>query len=247
MAVDNKTITDTNKRYVSPKGTLEPYAYLNKPDYGRDHFANERGKYKAAITMDLSDPKVQELCAFLTEVYDKTYEVYLQDNRENPPKVVKGKKILEPYQGDLPFIENDDGTVTFKFDAWAAYTDSKTNEIKPISLSYADARGKPIKQKELPNIFGGSTLRASFKILPYGWSNVAGASIKLQLQGVMLIDVVESSGGTDEFSEFAEEDGYEADGSLKADPSDRKGSKDDAPWNQDDDQDLGTNSGNGDF
>ena len=209
MAVDNSKIVDLNKRFVSPKGILEPYAYLNRPDYGHGHFANERGKYKAALTFSADDPQVQKLIAFVEDVYNKTYDTYLADYKANPPPVARGKKALEPYQGDLPFIENGDGTVTFRFDAWASFIDKKTQEVKQINLTYADAKGKPIKTKDLPSIFGGSELRTSFKVLPYGWSNVAGASVKLQLQGVMLINVVESSGGG-EFGEFAEEGGFEA-------------------------------------
>ena len=251
MAVDHSKIVDLNKRFVSPKGVLEPYAYLNKPDYGRDNFKNERGKYKLALTMEVSDPNVQKLMKFIEDKYELTYKMYLEDHAENPPAVVRGKKALEPYQGELPFVDNGDGTVTFKMDAWASYTDKDKN-IKPITLTYADARGKPIKAKDLPNIFGGSTLRASFKVMPYGWSNVAGASVKLQLQGVMLIDVVESSqDGANDFGDYAEDDGYEAgESSNRSEPDDGDfgGDESDMPFDGGSDaaENLGT-SGGGDF
>lgn len=250
MAVNEKDIVDTRKRFVSPKGVLEPYAYLNKPDYGRDHFVNERGQYKASITCELDDPKVQQFIKFIDDIYQRNWELRLADHKENPPAVQRGKKPLEPYQGSLPYVENDDGTVTFNFSAWASYL--KDGEKKAINLTFADAKGKPVKAADVPNIWSGSELRVSFKALPYGWSNVAGASVKLQLQGVMLIDVKTSSDGADEFAEFAEEDGFEAGDYAPAKsstPDYGDDDEDDAPW--EDRGDAGEDSmgvqGTGDF
>lgn len=256
MAVNNRDIVDTNKRFVSPKGILEPYAYLNRPDYGQDHFKNERGKYKATVTYDLKEPAVQKLVAWIDELFEETYATYLKDHKENPPPPVpRGKKPLEPYQGNLPYTENDDGTVTFRFEAWAAYTDRKTNAIRPINMAYADARGKPIKQTALPNIFAGTELRVSFKVLPYGWSTVAGAAIKLQLQGAMLINVVESSQEQDNgFGEYAEEDGGfdAAEHTAHKDASQGVSAAageavEESPWEGEDELGTETPQGTGDF
>lgn len=234
MAVNERDIVDTRKRFVSPKGVLEPYAYLNKPDYGRDHFVNERGQYKASITYDLNDPKVQQFIKFIDDVYQRNWELRLADHEENPPTVPRGKKPLEPYKGVLPYVENDDGTVTFNFGAWASYL--KDGEKKAINLTFADAKGKPVRGADVPNIWSGSELRVSFKVLPYGWSKIAGASVKLQLQGVMLIDVKTSSDGADEFAEYAEEEGFEAGDyapAAKSSSPDYGDDADAAPWEND--------------
>lgn len=250
MAVDTNTIVERNKRFVTPKGIAEPYAYLNRPDYGQGHFANDRGKHKVSLTYPVSDPEVQKLMGFLEGLYAKTYEVYLEDHKKNPPAVQRGKKPLEPYQGNLPFVENGDGTVTFRFDAWASYVDPKTKQTKPINLTYADAQGRPIANSNVPNIFGGSELRVSYKVVPYGWSNIAGASIKLQLQGVQLIKVVESSNdASNDFADFAEEGGYEAPaGSEFAQHGEEDEEEEQPPFNTgkgDDDDDEGLHAPQG--
>lgn len=249
MAVNNNDIVDTRKRFVSPKGTLEAYAYLNKPDYGRDHFVNDRGQYKCSITCDLSDPKVQQFIKFIDDIYERNWELRIADHNENPPTVQRGKKPLEPYKGNLPYVENGDGTVTFNFGAWASYL--KDGEKKAINLTFADAKGKPVRGADVPNIWSGSELRVSFKVLPYGWSQVAGASVKLQLQGVMLIDVKTSSDGADEFAEFAEEEGFAAGDHAPAAKSSGAPDYDDeeAPWVDQGNADEGSMGvqGSGDF
>lgn len=245
MAIQASDITDIRKKYVTPKGELEPYAYLNKPDFGRDHFVNERGTYKCSLTFSLDDPKTVALMDFIDEVYNKNWEMRLADHEDNPPPRVRGKKVLEPYKGDLPYTDNGDGTVTFSFSAWASFI--KDGKKQDIRMTYADSRGRPLKADQVPAIWSGSILRASFKVLPYGWSNVAGASVKLQLHGVMLIDVISGSGGADEFAEFAEEDGgFEAGDYVAADSRgnhEDEEQDDQAPWEGEDEggePELGT-------
>lgn len=192
------------KEYLfTPVGTVEPYAYLAKPDYGRDSFANERGKYKLNLTVDGS--AAQRLIDKIVALYESDYAKRLEAHKKNPPQVPRGKKPVQPRQGDLPFIENEDGTVTFKFASWASY--EKDGEVIPMPLRVADAKGKPIK--DVPNISGGSEGKARFTIVPYGWNATVGASVKLQLEGFMLTKLVEFAGGGDDWS-GQEEDGYEA-------------------------------------
>lgn len=197
------------KILVSALGTAEPYCYLQKPDYGHGSFKNERGVYKVDLTCPIDDPRAVQMMADITKLADEDYAQREADYNENPPQVARGKKPLLPYQGDLPFFDNGDGTVTFKFKCYGSFTDKKTGENRAIELAVVDSVGKRIRQ--VPAISGGSTLKLKYSMIPYGWSQVAGASVKLQLEGVMLVDLVEfGAGGQDDWGNETEEGGFRA-------------------------------------
>lgn len=194
--------------FFTPIGVVEPYAYLAKPDYGRDTFANERGKYKLNLTMPsaLAQPHIDRIVAIHEADYEARCAEFEEKRPELTKKLARGKKLVEPHTGDLPFFENDDGTVTFKFVSWASY--EKDGEMIPLTLKVVDAKGKPIK--DVPNISGGSEGKARFSIVPYGWNPTVGCSVKLQLEGFMLTKLVEFGGSGDEWGGQEEEDGYVA-------------------------------------
>ena len=199
------------KVFTSARGVAEPYCYLAKPDFGSGDFKNERGVYKVSLTVSNDDPRCQKMIDEIVEAHETDYAARLEEYEANPPKVVKGKKPLKPYVGDMPFMDNEDGTTTFHFKCYGSYTDKKTGENKPIDLAIVDSKGKRIRG-ERPAISGGSELKIKYTLFPYGWSAVAGASVKLQLDSVMLIKLVEfGGGGEDEWADEIEEDGYVAD------------------------------------
>lgn len=201
-----------SKSFISAKGIAEPYCYLAAPDYGSGQFKNDRGVYKVSLTVQSNDPKCKQMKEEIIKAHEEDYAERLEDFKANPPKVAKGKKVLQPYVGDMPFFDNEDGTTTFNFKCYASFIDKKTDEVKQINVPIVDSQGKVINGKR-PAISGGSELKIMYNIMPYGWSQVAGASVKLQLVSVMLINLVEYSG--DATSGWADEteDGYTADGS----------------------------------
>lgn len=217
MATTSKS---KSKSFISAKGIAEPYCYLAAPDYGSGQFKNDRGVYKVSLTVHSNDPKCKQMKAEIIKAHEEDYAQRIQEFKDNPPKVAKGKKVLQPYVGDMPFTDNDDATTTFNFKCYASFIDKKTNEVKEINVPIVDSQGKVIKGKR-PAISGGSELKIMYNIMPYGWSQVAGASVKLQLVSVMLINLVEYSG--DATSGWADEteDGYTA--------------SDDSDWNDEDD------------
>lgn len=190
----------------SPKGIAEPYCSIQKPDYGNPEkgFGNPRGEYKVNLTvpMELAGPLMDKIDA----AHKANYTALLAAHKKNPPVVQRGKKPLDPYEGEMPYFDNGDGTVTFKFKGYASFIDKKTQESKPIVLKVVDAQGKRIDN--VPAISGGSELKVRFSLFPYSWSQVAGASVKLQIDSVMLLKLVEFGGGDDEWAEQAEEGGY---------------------------------------
>lgn len=198
-----------NKKVVltTPLGVAEPYAYIAKPDYGHGDFKNERGQYKVSLTIENS--KCQGLIDAIVKCHEENYATRVEEFEANPPQAVRGKKPLQPYEGDMPFFDNGDGTTTFNFKCYGSFTDKKTGENKPINLVVVDSKGKKIQ--EVPMIGGGSKLKVKFSMVPYGWSKVAGASVKLQLESVMLVELA-TFGGSDEdaWADDVEEDGYVA-------------------------------------
>lgn len=230
-----------NKRKVliSALGVAEPYCYLQKPDYGHGDFKNERGTYKVSLTISNDDPRCQQMIDEIVEAHETDYAARLEEYEANPPKVVKGKKPLKPYVGDMPFIDNEDGTTTFNFKCYGNFTDKKTGENRPIELKVVDSRGKRIN--EVPAISGGSELKIRYSLFPYGWSAVAGASVKLQLEGVMLVKLVEFGGGDDDWGDEVvdDEDGYVASNQKPREQSRQAPSdNDDEQEDEDDDGDF---------
>ncbi|KPA96917.1 DUF2815 family protein [Pseudomonas asplenii] len=195
----------------TPRGTAEPYCAIQKPDYGNPEkgFGNPRGVYKVDLTVPSKD--AQPLINKINKLHEVNYAAICEKFEEDRPslmaKLGRGKKLQEPYEGNMPYFENDDGTVTFKFSSYASYVDKNTEELKPLVLKVVDSNGKRIQ--DVPAISGGSELKARFSMFAYGFSAVAGASVKLQLDSVMLLKLVEFGGGDDDWAAEAEE-GYVA-------------------------------------
>ncbi|MHC8370143.1 hypothetical protein ACYZT2_04845 [Pseudomonas sp. MDT1-85] len=199
--------------HFTPRGIAEPHCSIHKPDYGNleKSFGNPRGEYKVNLTC--SSAEAQPTIDTIIYAHEANYAALVKQFEKDEPalraKLQKGKKLLEPYEGDMPFFENDDGTVTFKIKGYASYIDSKTQESKPLVLKVVDAKGRRIEN--VPAISGGSELKVRFSLFPYGWSNVAGASVKLQIDSVMLIKLVEpeSDDSGDVWRDEVVEGGYE--------------------------------------
>lgn len=198
--------------FFTPRGKAEPYCSLQKPDYGNPEkgFGNPRGVYKVNLTMSSRD--AQPMIDRIVKAHEANW-AEIQDAWANggeaaaKAKLQRGKKLLEPYEGDLPFFVNDDGTVTFKFSGYASYIDKNTNESKDIVLKVVDAKGKRIDA--VPAISGGSELKVRYSQFAYTFGAVVGASVKLQLDSVMLLKLVEYAAGGDDWADETEE-GYVA-------------------------------------
>lgn len=198
--------------FFTPKGIAEPYCSIQKPDFGNPEkgFGNPRGVYKVNLTIPRAEagPMIKAITKLHEENWKSIMEAW--DNggeAEAKAKLKRGSKLLEPYEGQLPYFENDDGTVTFKFSGYASYKDSKTGESKEILLKVVDSKGKRINA--VPAISGGSELKVRYSMFAYTYGAVVGASVKLQLDSVMLILLKEYAAGSDDWA-GAEEDGYEA-------------------------------------
>ncbi|APW79757.1 ssDNA-binding protein [Pectobacterium phage PP47] len=221
------------KVYTSGLGTADGYVYLNKPDYGNEEkgFGNPRGVYKVDLTLDNASPACKRMVKEIVDMHNEHYAEKLADYEANPPTVARGKKPLLPYEGDMPFIDNGDGTTTFKVKCYASFQDKKTKETKHIVPTIVDANGKVMK--EPPFIRSGSKLKVKYKLFPYSWNTAVGASVKIQLDSVMLVELATSGNGGDWGADEAEEGGY-----SQQSPEERQ-------WSQDDGEGT-SESGSGD-
>ena len=214
------------KIYTSGLGTAEPYAYLSKPDYGNEErgFGNPRGVYKVDLTLSNKDPRCQAMVDEIVKTHAEAYAAAVEEFEANPPQAQRGKKPLKPYEGDMPCFDNGDGTTTFKFKCYASFQDKKTKETKHINLVVVDSKGKKIQ--EVPIIGGGSKLKVKYSLVPYKWNTAVGASAKLQLESVMLVELATFGGGSeDEWADEVEDGGYTA--------SESRQSRDEQEWQED--------------
>ena len=152
------------KIFTSALGTAEPYAYIAKPDYGNEErgFGNPRGVYKVDLTIPNKDPRCQRMVDEIVKCHEEAYAAAVEEYEANPPAVARGKKPLKPYEGDMPFFDNGDGTTTFKFKCYASFQDKKTKETKHINLVVVDSKGKKIE--DVPIIGGGSKLKVKYSL-----------------------------------------------------------------------------------
>ena len=185
------------ERFVSPKG-IASYPYLTKPDTK----FNPDGEYKVSLIVSGGD--ASKAIAFLTEQHKAAVAKAQKENA--------GKRVKE---SELPFIENDDGTVTFKFKLKAKVTPKKGDQFEQKPALF-DAKGKPLNGE--PKVGGGSVIKVSYEVVPY-YTAIAGAGVSLRLKAVQIIELKEYSGGGDaESYGFCEEEGFEADEDANAPP-----------------------------
>lgn len=118
-----------------------------------------------------------------------------------------GKKMkLSP---DLPWVESDDGTVTFKAKIKAAYS-NYTPEVHQF-----DAKGKPIKPRV--DIKHGSEVKLNLELRPWEASGKVGISIRPLAVQVISLSAGGGARNADGYG-FGEEDGFEYDEEKQSTP-----------------------------
>src|SRR5450830_632450 len=152
--------------HFTPVGIADDYCAIHKPDCGRLEmgFGNPRGVYKVDLTVPSRE--AQPLIDKINKIHKANYRAQVAEFKKGRVAAMKnlapGRKLQEPYEGNMPYFENDDGTVTFKFSSYASYVDKKTEELKPLVLKVVDSKGKRIDN--VPAISGGSELKARFSM-----------------------------------------------------------------------------------
>lgn len=161
--------------------------------------------------MTVPTVEAQPMVDRIVAAHKENYRTLIAEFRKGP-SFPTHRRMVKPYEGAMPFWVNRDGTTTFRFASLASYVDRVTKECRAIPLHVVDSKGKRIE--DVPAIAGGSELKVKFSMLPYGWSNVAGASVKLFLEGVMLVTLVETP-EVNEWESEAVKAGYEEADSVR--------------------------------
>lgn len=196
----------TKKFYISPKGKAASYSWINKAD---TKFKTQ-GEYK--ISLIIGEAEAQKLMAKIEQLHNDNYAASKAD-----PKF-KGKRLIE---AALPFdIDEENGNVTFKFKMNASYLDKKSDEMKPLHCRVVDSQGERIAKA--PAVGAGSELKVRFSMLPFAAVGGIGSGIKLQLDSVMLIKLIEfgqggSTGKDENWSGEEEEGGFSKEAADKFD------------------------------
>lgn len=221
-----------SKTIISPIG-IAIYPRLNKPDTKFD--AN--GVYKAPLKLDTDLEPVAKFRAMIDEAYNAAFEAAVEQEVEKgtfKTAAIARKKIK---RGEPPYqvIEDDEGEDTnfikVNFKMKARVKSRKTGEEFDLKPKVFDAHKN--EMPKCPAVYSGSELRVAFKIVEW-YTKQLGAGIKLQLEAVQIIKLVQGSGGDADSYGFGEEDGYEYDNSA-------------APFDGEDDDDDDGEGEDGDF
>jgi hypothetical protein len=165
------------QKYTSPFGKAS-YPHLSKPDV---RFKAE-GEYKVDLIMEVHE--AEEMKKLITSLAD-------QSVKQAEEKT--GKKNIK--KANLPFAEDGDGRISFKFKMKASGTNSKTGESFKQRPALFDNELKPINPDEV-TIWGGSVLRVSYQ--PSLWfTPMLGAGVSLRLKSVQVKNLVEGGSQSD--------------------------------------------------
>lgn len=224
---------------VSPAG-IAIFPFLNRPD-------EYKGKksFKTGLRIDGAESEAlrEKIEAETAKVFEET-KAKLEDQAKNGKDgktKAKAKAALEELTTGLPFTEavDDDGNGTgdyeFKFKCNAEFEDKKSGDIKPIIVPIFDAKKKHLNKTakdKAPSIWGGSTLKVAYSLVPYYVESAKVCGVSLRINGVQIIELVSGSGGNADAMGFGEEDGFEGN-EPEADDNDTPSATGD-----DDDQDF---------
>lgn len=227
----------------TPIGICQPYAWIAKPD---EKYPPAR--YKGNIALDKNHPVTKEIIDKIDELYANARELLVEKFTEKPPKGKRGQPAPTPEEAadeamnDLPYwdSDDDDNTVILQTSSKADRKNSKTGETKRITIRVVDSKGKPIKNP--PIINGGSKVK--FKVAIRGYADTGiGGGVTLDLESVMIVELVEFTGGSNEWGEEVVDDGFVASEKQQAAKSEGEQPDDDAdndapPFDTDDDGDF---------
>lgn len=167
---------------VTPKGKAN-YPWVNRPD---TTFVDE-GMYQCNLI--LSKKAAAKMVKEIKELHKEAQVMFKKENK-------KGKKAK------LPFFENDDGDIEFKFTQRAKIKSKKTGEIFDKTIPIFNSKNKPIT----PNLGAGSIIKISYEPSQY-YHATQGAGVTLRLKAVQVLELVE----WEQDYGFEEEEGYEGD------------------------------------
>jgi len=217
MADEKKQKLKALKHEGKPlKGTLK-FPRLNEADY---KFKKDTGEYstKMIISAELAEaikPQLEEAAEQAFAGAKAKLEQQIKEGKGEAKGKAK-KSLADLKKSDLPIkpCYDDDGEETGEFELHfkmnASYTDKK-GEKKLLSPDIFDTKGKKLKGKAIPQIWGGTVARVAADLQPWFMASENKAGVRLRLSGVQIIEL-KSGGGRDAAAHgFGAEEGYAAD------------------------------------
>lgn len=218
------------------KGTFV-YPRLNSPD---TKFKAE-GEYQVRVRVSAEEaqPVIEKVDELAQQAYDEAKaaieEEIAEATRAKKPigklkeKLAKLKFTDKCYKDALDDDGNPTGEVEFNFKMTASGTSKKDGKPWSRAPQVFDGKGKELKGRAIPSIWGGTIGRVDGFYNPF--CTAVGAGVSLRLEAVQIIKLQSGSGNASAAQRgfAAEEDGYEAaeeDGSQF--PADGEGSGDSA-------------------
>lgn len=180
---------------TSPKG-VAIYPRLTTPDTKFD----PDGVYKTQLALDKGVEENEKFIASIQEAYDAYIAEVTKENkgkapRTNPP----------PYDDEVDEAGNPTGRYLVTFKAKASGTSRKTGKRWQRTIPQFDATGSSCNV----DVWGGSTIKVAYELKGYkGGSNYG---VKLYLEGVQIIDLVNGSNRSASSFGFGSEEGFTAD------------------------------------
>lgn len=205
---------------VTPKGAFR-FPKLSEPDYGTKDYPKPDGEYSVQLVVDIDSPEFKQLVAALdplhkealAEAAEKFKALDVGTRKKFEAKKIKGPQanpiFSEIYDKET---EKPTGQVFFKatMKASGEYKKGpKQGQKWSRTPMIFDAKGR--RMAKVPSIWSGTIGKLSVEVSSYFIPGTAAAGIKLNLNGVQIIDLV--SGGQRSASDmgFGAEEGYEHD------------------------------------
>lgn len=198
--------------FTSPKGIFV-WPRLSEPDT----------KYKAeglySVKLRLDESEAKALINKLQPIFDQSVEDGKEKYAALPVKTRKEKdfktvKYFSPVYDEE--TEEETGEVEFNFKMTASGVSKKTGKKWERAPRIFDAKG--IVMKNIPSIWGGTTGKVAFEVMPFFNAAQCEAGLSLRLDAVQIIELVSGGGKSASAYGFGAEDGgYEHDNDAFAD------------------------------
>jgi hypothetical protein len=199
------------------KGTFV-YPRLNTPD---TKFKDE-GEYQVRLRVSAEEaaPVIEKVDALATEIFEATKasieeEIAAATKAKKPlgklkEKLAKLKYTDKCYKPALDDDGNETGEIEFNFKMTASGVSKKNGKPWTRAPQVFDGKGKELKGKAIPSIWGGTIGRVDGFYNPF--CTAVGAGVSLRLEAVQIIKLQSGSGSASAAQRgfAAEEDGYEA-------------------------------------
>lgn len=218
--------------YRTPKGVLR-YPRLRKPDHGTKDYPDKDGAYKTDLVLS------EKAAAKLTKMLKPLYKEAEKEGRKAYGELKAATRKKNDFSmNDLSTPEYDDddnetGNVIFRFKKKASGTRKDDTKWKAFPPTLFDAGRKPIPKSVDP--WGGSEAVVAFTVSPYFIPGTCTAGLKLALDAVQIIDLVQGGERSADDYGFEEEDGYSAPEDDDEDEEDEDDSSSEDEEDEDDD------------